>query len=105
MAIEDDFQELMTQTIVIAPYDSDDEYGEPQFGAEVSYIGRTVNKTTVVRDTNGREKISTSKTWVFGSPDIDPRDKITLDDGSQPVILSAPRYPDENGAHHCVVLT
>ena len=105
MTIENDFRDLMTQTVAIEKFISHNANVEPTYGDSANHRARVVHKEKVVRDTQGREKVSTAQTWIFGNPDIDPQDRITLPDESQPIILSVRSYPDENGDHHQVVFT
>lgn len=105
MTIERDFLELMTQTVAIRPFTGSNDYGEPEHGTAVEHSARVVDKQTLVRDKNGREVVSTSQTWLFGAPGVTSDDKITLADGSKPVILTVKSYPDENGAHHQAIFT
>lgn len=105
MTIEVEFLELMTQTVTIAPFSSNNAYGEPSFGTAVSYSARVVNKPKMIRNAQGKEVVSMAQTWLYGSPTVTPDDRITLPDGTQPPILYVAQYPDENGAHHEVVYT
>lgn len=105
MTIETDFLELMTQTCTVEPFSSNNEYGEPSFGTAVSYSCRTVHKTNLIRTIENKEITSIAQTWIYGSPGISPKDRITLPDGTTPKILRVDRFPDENGNHHDKVWT
>lgn len=106
MTIEADFKELMTQTITIEAFAGNNAHGEPSYSSTaVSHTARVVGKTKMVRTAEGKEVVSTSQAYIYGSPGITPKDRITLPDGTQPVILHVASYPDENGDHHQVVYT
>jgi hypothetical protein len=107
----EDFGELLTQQVTREPVSSEDKYGQPSYGAPTVLRCRVVSKPRLVRsvsaarsETEGsvREVVSTAQVWTepvqWG---VD--DRITLPDGTQPIILHVERYPDETGPHHEVV--
>jgi hypothetical protein len=100
--MERDLLELLTQTVTVETVTSRDGYGKPVYGTARTYRARVVGKTRLVRDANGVERVS-SETVYADSTDLMPTDRITLPDGSQPLILSVGSYPDERGAHHQVI--
>ena len=102
MTIEAEFLELMVDTVVITTATGvRNLYArEGQSSTSASYRGRYVRRNQMVRDDAGDEVVSRSQLWLFGAPSLTPRDKITLPDGTTPVILAVERYPDDNGAHH-----
>jgi hypothetical protein len=100
--MESDLLELLTQTITIESVASRDGYGKPAYGPARTYRARVVGKIRMVRDANGEERVSSATVHVDAT-DIVPTDRITLPDGSQPLVLSVGSYPDERGAHHQVI--
>lgn len=104
MTIEDDFAELMTDSIVIEVAGAtSDVFGGTGYATGVTYSGRLVRQNKMVRTDVGDEAVSRSHFYVFGAPGIQPADRATLGDGTHPDILSVERYPDENGPHHEII--
>lgn len=106
MTWNDSFNELLTQTVIITPWSSVNEYGDVTYGSATTYPARVVNKLEKVVDFAGRESLSNSVVWVGPEttgdtlPDVTADAKITLPDGSTPGILRVEEYPDETGSHH-----
>jgi len=106
MALEQDFLKWFNQTVKIESFTSINIYGEPQYGTAVQCSAFIEYKTKLVRDATGQEVVSTVQIYLDGSIDVNIQDRITLPDGSQPVILSIEALPDETGSiHHKVVNT
>jgi len=104
VTIEAEFAEMMVDTVIIEPGLTTTEfYAQPSFGAPVSYRARVVRENRMVRSDTGEEQISRTHVWIFGIAGATPKDRITLPDGTQPLIMTVDRYPDENGPHHEVV--
>lgn len=102
----DQFLDCMPDTVTIAPFTVQDEYGDPSFGPGVEFQARVVGKITLVRTLEGEERVSTKTVYIGGTPTVTPRDKITLpapNDPLEPPILSVGDFPDEQGKHHTVV--
>lgn len=104
MAFDTAFLDLMPHSVTIESWLKDDAYGKPKFGYAVSRQCRVVAKPQVIRDKDGRERVSRARVFMGGAFGIDPKDRITLPDGTQPPILQVQKFPDEDGAHHEVVL-
>ncbi|MBW2561268.1 MAG: hypothetical protein JRE40_10505 [Deltaproteobacteria bacterium] len=106
MPLEQGFLEWFNQTVTIEPFTGVNVNGEPQYGAAVQYSAFVQRRTRLVRDRAGQEVVSTAQVYLDGSVDVGIQDRITLPDGSQPVILSIEVLPDETGStHHKVVNT
>jgi hypothetical protein len=103
MTIEAEFAELMVDTVLVAKLSARSAYGDRTYGADVSYEARVVVQNKMVRTQQGDEVVSRSHAYIFGAPGITVDDRVTLADGSQPVLLSVEQFPDENGAHHEVL--
>jgi len=101
--------DLMPDTVTIAPYSSQNKYGEETRGVAVSYQARSVGKVMKVLDRQGNERVSTVTTYLGAAPTgLTVRDQITLParfDPRTPEILAIGSFPDEGGAHHTVVYT
>lgn len=104
--MERDFFDFFKQTVTVEPYTGQNQYAEPTYGASVQYSAFVQRKTKLVRDRAGREVVSMAQVYLDGSVNVGVQDRITLPDGSQPVILSVEDLPDETGvSHHKVVNT
>lgn len=110
MSWETEFEEFMTDTITREAYVSQNNYGEASYGDAVTLKARVVRKPEVVTTAAGevgsavREVVSSAKIYCVGVTGWSTRDRVTLPDGSQPVIIAVHLYPDENGEHHEVVV-
>lgn len=97
---------LMAHTISLTPWTGQNQYGEPSYGAAVSYTARVQGKMRMVRDSTGTERVSTVTCYVATTATISPKDKLTLPSGftpATPPILAVERQADERGDHHVVI--
>lgn len=104
--MEPDLLALCIHTITLAPYASQNQYGEPTYGAVVSYKARVQGKMRMVRDSLGVERVSSVTCYVATTASIGPKDRLTLPSGwtpASPPILSVQRQSDEGGDHHVVI--
>jgi hypothetical protein len=62
-------------------------------------------RVRAVRTTTGQEVISTTQIYLASAPSIGPKDKLTLPDGTTPVILAIMTYPDEQAQGYAVLYT
>jgi len=99
------WSDLMTQEVTWEPRTGLDEYSRPTYGAATAVRCRVVGRPRMTRDVDGQEVVSTTTIYCDGNPGISPVDRVTLPDGSQPVILRVESYPDENGQVYQQVLT
>ncbi len=105
MAISE-FTDLLHQTITIEPWTGRDGYGNPSYGAGVSYSARIVGKSQLIRDTQGQEVVSQYTVYLLSNATVDARSRVTLPAGyapTTPPVLAVGRYPDENGIHHTTI--
>lgn len=99
-----DWSDMMPHQITLAAVSSRDQYGKPTYGTAATYSARVNYKQTrIVNRTNGQDAIATGIVWISGTPTITIDDRITLPDGSTPVILNWETLADEDGAHHTKV--
>jgi len=99
-----DWADLMPHTVTYAVPSSRDAYGKITFATGVTYQARVVYKQTrIVNRMNGQDSIATGQVWLHAAilPSIDAR--LTLPDGSTPIILNWETFPDEDGNHHTKV--
>lgn len=105
MGIDPELLVLMTETVAIESRIGLNAYGEALHGAAVQYKARIVGRIRRVTDSAGTERVSTKTITLGAAVEVSPFDRLTLPDGSHPLILSVGSYPDESGAHHTVLYT
>jgi hypothetical protein len=93
----EDFSHWQNQTITIYAYSGFDAYGSPTWStAGTAYSALVVGEVKSVRDRAGVEKISNTQIYLPGTVTVNIEDKIVLPDGSSPVIIAVPTFPDFN---------
>lgn len=95
-----DLADLFAATIEHAPATGFNGYGEPSFGTGKLYPARVVYRGRMVRAANGDQTISRGEVWIAGTPFVGLNDRITLPDGTAPLILSFEMLTDEAGPSH-----
>lgn len=101
------FKRAFTQTVTVAPKTGRDAYGQPTYGAAVSYAARIVAKHQLVRGPDGLDVVSTHKVLLMSTANVTPQDQITMPSGFDPTtppILAVERIPDDRGVHHTTIL-
>ncbi len=102
-----ELDEVLNQTVTIEPINSVDASGDPSYNAGVQYKAMVQRRVKIVRtfrgqDIGGSEAVSTCSVLMDGSVsaslDRFGRDRITLPDGTQPLILSIEDGIDDTGA-------
>ncbi len=89
---------MLTSTITVEPWASQNVYGQVTYGTAVSMSARIAKRPKLVRADDGREVVAGSTAWVDStSVVIGARDRVTLLDGTTPTVLSVERVPDESG--------
>lgn len=92
------FESFFNQTLTVNAYTGFDAYGNVSWSTVAStYAAFIIQTVKPIRDRSGVEKISNSQAYLDGAIEIHIEDKITLDDGSNPLILAVQRFPDFNG--------
>ena len=99
---------LTNQTVTIAPWVSKDQYGDNTYGTAVTYKCREEATLRKILNRYGEEVINTSivflpPTYIDASGNrqtttVGYYDKITLTNGSTPVILRIDKVPDLDGS-------
>lgn len=105
MTIERDFKALMGSSVVVYQLSGLDKYGKR--GHEITgavYSARVQPTSRMTRDDQGREVAVVGDVYIYGAPAITTDHKISLPDGSTPVILGVRLVNDEKGPHHTVVM-
>lgn len=104
------FTDIAPQSIAHQPLTGRDAYGKPTYGASTSYPVHMVYKQQRVAAFSrtfkgeGADMVSSAQAIILGLPSIKYDDKLTLPDGTTPVILSVERHVDEVGDAYVKVL-
>jgi len=88
------------QSLVVQAFSTFDQYGNPSWAtttAASTYDALIVQKVTPIRDRNGVQVVSNTQIYLSGNTTIDIEDKLTLPDGSQPLIIAVQKYPNFGG--------
>lgn len=96
MAIDPALQALCPNTVTISPWGSADGYGKATYGTAVSHTCLLVKMPKMVRTVTGQERVSTAQIYLTSAPGTSVKDKVTLPDGTTPVILQVDTYPSDS---------
>lgn len=89
------------QSLLVQAYTGFDAYGSPSWAtttAASTYLCLIIPKVQSVRGKTGVEGISSVQIYLAGNSTIDIEDKITLPDGTQPLIMAVQKYPNFTGS-------
>jgi hypothetical protein len=100
---EDDFLEMMVDSVTWEPFAGNDANGNRTYGTSQTLQCRISPKHRQTQTDGGAIAVSKSTIYFAGAPDISPKDRLTLPNGDQPPILTAGVIPDRDGAHHTEV--
>lgn len=101
-----ELDEVLNQSVTIEPFNSIDENGDPSYNAGVTYKAMVQRRVKVMRTFHGRdlagfEAVSTCSVLMDGSVsaslDKYGRDRITMPDGTKPLILAIEDGIDDTG--------
>jgi len=103
--IQDTITKWAKNTMTVLPFIGFDEYGSPTWAsttAESTYACIINNNQRMVRDQKGTLVVSPSQIYIASTATcpIKIEDKITLSDGSQPLIVSI-QYNDDFDGNPC----
>ena len=108
MPIEE-FEDMLSSTVTIAPLTSHDRYGAATYGTAVSYKARISYQQHWIRRRDEQPIQSRGEVWTNGVTAINTDAKLTLPAGSPgnltPPILDVQQPTDENGnIHHTKII-
>jgi len=98
-----EFDDFMTDVVLIEPLLSRNNFGTPVYGPSVAYPARVDASQKQAVDDRGEERLSRGTVYIMGNPPIKPEDRLQLPAGmipQNPQIIGVSRYTDERGAHH-----
>lgn len=97
---------LLNQLITIESTSGMDAYGQSTYGTGVSVKARVEGRNRVVVDAQGNNAVSSTTIYVDGPTVVTTSSRITLPDGTTPLILAIASMPDIDGTpHHKVIYT
>lgn len=82
-----EFADIMPDVVSWQPEATTDGYHKDTFGAAVEIPCRVASRARIIRNLAGEEKLSGTQIWLNGIYGVGVSDKITLPDGSTPVII------------------
>jgi hypothetical protein len=92
------------ELITWAPQTGVDGYGQRLYGSVVSLPSRIDHSTRLVRDAQGEERVSSTQVYLATHEPIGVLDRITLPDGTTPLLLRVDRLADHQGEKWLCVL-
>lgn len=98
-----ELQALCPHTVGIEPWSSTDAYSKPTYTTSVEYTCLIVKQPKMVRTVTGQEKVSSAQVYLTSAPTLTVKDRVTLPDGTKPVILSIDTFPDTRGDYFSVL--
>jgi hypothetical protein len=87
-----------------APYTGVDAYGQHVYGTSTPMRARIDHETKLVRDAQGEQRVSVTQVYIATTEVMHVLDRITLPDGSTPLLLRVERLADHKGIHWCTTL-
>src|SRR5262245_26192415 len=99
-----DFLDLMPDTVTFQPHMGSDVYAKATYGDPIIVKARVVYEDQKTTDEPGQDVVARGKIYLGAAFNITGKHRATLPDGTHPPIVRVRRFPDENGAHHEVVL-
>ncbi len=102
MTMDAALRALLTDTVTLAAYTSQDVYGSPTYASPQTVPARIEYKVRRVVDHTGQERVSRARVFLDGDVVLDLRDRVTLPDGTSPPILALYSVRDVDGSisHH-----
>ena len=101
----DEFFDLMPHQVTFEPRVGSDLYADGGYGNPIVVEhARVVYENVKTTDDGGQDVIARGKIYLGGVFGVTPKHIVTLPDGSHPPIVRVLQYPDEEGAHHEIVL-
>lgn len=97
MTFRADLKDLYPSTADWAAMTGRDQFGAPTYAAATSLTVRLVRRPRLVRTAQGDQVVASATLHVWDEAAVAPEDKITLADGTTPVIASVERTEDELG--------
>jgi hypothetical protein len=97
--------ELLTQTVTVEPFNVRKGDGSPVFGSPVTYQARVVNSVRSFYHDGQVDLVNWASIYLNYTPSITSEDRVTLPDGTQPIVQSVNSSPDEFGGYATIIYT
>lgn len=97
MSIVDDLLDLMTDKVTVEAFLMRDSYGQAAYGSPMTYAARVNYSNHYVRTAEGEQVVARGYAIINRTDPISTMDRITLADGSTPLILVSNAETDETG--------
>lgn len=91
------FVDMMPDTLTVEAFLGRDTYGAATYGPARTYTARVNNVQRNVLNAQGQMVVAKGRAWLDTVDTITVNDRVTLDDGTQPVLLNMNQVPDETG--------
>jgi hypothetical protein len=88
---------LLNQSVTIATATMTNVYGEETFGAAATVAARVEPRIENVTTQDGEVEPSRAFVYMNGNVNVTTTSKVTLPDGSTPIILAVEKHTDEAG--------
>ncbi len=104
--LESDWLTFGSTTVNIAPLSTQDDYGNPSFGANSTYDCLIEYERRVIWRPGEQSDVSFAKLYILSTGlTLGTNDRITLPNSTEyPRIISVDHPRDESGQHHIEVL-
>lgn len=103
--IDYDLRLMMPDEITVELPTGKNAYSRMIYDDPVAYQARIEQRTTLIRDQDGRERVSNVQIYLATEVLLPLSARITLPDGSTPSIMAIEQVRDENGAYATKVST
>jgi hypothetical protein len=103
MSFDTAFLSMMPDTLTVTHLSgvSTDGYGRATYTTSPHSCRCLVQeKQTKVQTYEGTEELATTVVWVRSTTTFGPSDRITLPDGTVPVLMAVEELHDADGVHH-----
>lgn len=99
-------REMLTETLLIAPFLERDEFGVASYGPAVATPCRIQRRILTAFTATGRQLIPETKIFVDGNAVITTASQLTMPDGTSPPIQGLQVSKDEHGVldHYTIFL-
>jgi hypothetical protein len=97
--LSDIVDEWAHQSVTIETPGIPDQYGNTSTGTATAYPAIVIQTNKLIRDREGNQVVSSCQVFLPSTVSVDPEAKITLPDGTQPVILNVATAPYFDGTN------
>ena len=104
--LDPELRDWFIDTITIEPRIGTTQTGQPRYGPPVMYQARVEDKVQLVRDFRGVERATTHRIYVGEEGFvITGDDRLTIPDGTKPLIIAITKLDDDTGPYLTTIYT